>query len=360
MRDAVARDDGVADVGVGVLDDDVALGIAPGHVEGLHRAAAELAFDARPAEGAEQHAVELAGAVHLDGARRRAERRHQPGQEPIALLPVGAGDVKRHARRRPPPNVVVPLKVTNVSSVATSPDAMRDAVAVERVVERAAHAARARCGVWLLNGPDVSARASAAATCASASSRPIGDDPAPASRRSMPLPGRSRNAPSGHSSRLLPVARPASRMPRSSKKSVSLLEVDVLVLDVEARAPRSIRPAERRHQVLEARAAAEELGARARHLEAVRHPLERALEVLEAVVVEAGLAAEEIALELAAALEEVERAGEVAFAVQRERVAWRRRSRACAGTAPSTSPGRTSPASAPCRRRRSAPTRRRR
>ena len=62
---------GLADVGVRVLDDDVALGVAPGHVERLHRPTAEAALDARPAKRAEEHAVELAGAIHLDRARRR-------------------------------------------------------------------------------------------------------------------------------------------------------------------------------------------------------------------------------------------------------------------------------------------------
>ena len=43
-------------------------------------------------------AVEGAGAVHLDRARRRPERRHDAGQHAVALLPVHAGHVERNDR----------------------------------------------------------------------------------------------------------------------------------------------------------------------------------------------------------------------------------------------------------------------
>ena len=74
---------------------------------------------------------------------------------------------------------------------------------------------------------------------------------------------------------------------------------------------------ERRHQVLEAGAPVLKFGAGARDLESIGHPLERALEIAEPVIVDTGLPAEEVTLELPAALEEMERAGEVALAVQR-------------------------------------------
>ena len=143
-RDASRVITAAADIRVGVLDDDVAFGVAPGDVEGAHLAAAEVTFDARTAEGAGEHAVELAGAVHLDGSCGRAERRHQPGQKAIALLPVRRWSRETASATRSPPNVGRPLKVTNVSSVATSPDVEADGVAVERIGQARRQAARAR------------------------------------------------------------------------------------------------------------------------------------------------------------------------------------------------------------------------
>ncbi|MCK7518695.1 MAG: hypothetical protein MZV64_13730 [Ignavibacteriales bacterium] len=48
--------------------------------------------------GVEQHAVERARPAHLHRARGRAERGDDPRQQPVALLPLGTGDVERDDR----------------------------------------------------------------------------------------------------------------------------------------------------------------------------------------------------------------------------------------------------------------------
>ena len=121
-----------------------------------------------------EHAVELAGAVHLNGARGRAERRHQAGQESIALLPVGARDMKRYLRLVRLDQLVVPSKVTNVSSVGQLAGREPHAAAVEGVVQRPADRDRRQRQMIAEWAPVVRARSSAAAMCASVSSRPMG------------------------------------------------------------------------------------------------------------------------------------------------------------------------------------------
>ena len=59
----VLADHRAADVGVGVFDDEVAVDVAPVHVPGAHFRSGKAALDARAAERAEHHAVELADAV---------------------------------------------------------------------------------------------------------------------------------------------------------------------------------------------------------------------------------------------------------------------------------------------------------
>ena len=282
--------DGVADVRVGVLDDDVAFGVAPDHVEGPHRSPAEVTLDARPAERAEHDAVELAGAVHLGrcvGAPNAvispARNRSLSCQLALVTWNGSREPLASPARRRR-------LNVTNVSAVAISPDAMP-----RRHRRRSSSRARrasgtGASGVWLLNGPcdaarglgrgNVRVRQLARHERASPTGGVDGD------RR---LPVRSRNAPSGHSSRFCPVARPARRMPRSSIEVAERGKVDVLVLRPRTRArPRcpsgcpsgAIRCLNRVRPPWNSALAS-------RHLEAIRHPLERALEIPEAVIVDA-------------------------------------------------------------------------
>ena len=142
--------------------------------------------------------------------------------------------------------------------------------------------------------------------------------PAGGATAMVPSPVRSAKVPSGHSSRLL------ARGPAGEADAAHLVEVaerrevDVLVVDVEPRGRAAVRLPERRHQVREARAPPWKSALARVTSKRSAHPLERALEILEAVVVDAGFAAEEVALELAAALEQMKRAGEVALAVQRE------------------------------------------
>ncbi len=106
-------------------------------------------------------------------------------------------------------------------------------------------------------------------------------------------------------------------------------EIDVRVLRVEGRHRRHPRHAERRHLVAEFRVAAVERRRRVGDLHLLGHPEERAAQVSEAIGVDAGQRADEVALQLATRarpavrqllLEQVERAGEIGGAGDRERV----------------------------------------
>ena len=88
-------------------------------------------------------------------------------------------------------------------------------------------------------------------------------------------------------------------------------EVYILVFDVPCRA-RGRRLAERRHAVVEARAAAIELARRVGDFEAIRQPQDRAAKIRKAPGVDASQRADKGPLQLAPAFKEVEGAGEVA------------------------------------------------
>ncbi len=165
-------------------------------------------------------------------------------------------------------------------------------------------------------------RASAAATCDSARSRPNSGAPSAGVTATEPKPdsiGERSERPFEHvASGRLAGEPDAAQLVEIRQRG----EIDVLVVHRErGTAALPVGPAERRHQVREARPPAVEIGARMRHLEAIRHPFERALEIPEPVVVDPGFATEKIPLQLAAALEEMERPGEIAFAVERKRIA---------------------------------------
>ena len=71
----------------------------------------------------------------VDGAGRRAERRHDPGQHAVALLPVEAGHVERNLRALRPRRAALEL---DVGLLGRGPaGAMRDPLGVERVGDRA-------------------------------------------------------------------------------------------------------------------------------------------------------------------------------------------------------------------------------
>ena len=93
-RRAVA-DHRAADVGIVVLDDEVAVHFAPGDAPRTDFAADEPAFDARTPEGPQHHTVEPAHPVDGNRHGAGAEHRHQPGQQAVALLPVRARDAER-------------------------------------------------------------------------------------------------------------------------------------------------------------------------------------------------------------------------------------------------------------------------
>ncbi len=89
---------GVGDVDVAVLDDEGRPRRAPRHVPRAQVAPAELPLDARHLEATGHPAVERARPSHRDGARPCAGGRHDPGHEPIALLPVPARHVEVEVR----------------------------------------------------------------------------------------------------------------------------------------------------------------------------------------------------------------------------------------------------------------------
>ena len=131
-------------------------------------------------------------------------------------------------------------------------------------------------------------------------------------RRARP----AENRPSGHSMRLRPVARPAKRMPRELEAVGEARQIDVAVGRVEDRPwsasavpSGAIRYPNRAVPPYTRDVASVTSNFCGSH---TSDPLQR----LEPVVVHAGLGARERALQLAAALEQVERAGEVAVTRQ--------------------------------------------
>ncbi len=97
-------------------------------------------------------------------------------------------------------------------------------------------------------------------------------------------------------------------------------DVEALVGRLEAGDAGPHRIAERLHREVDVQAPVVEAGARPGHLEAIARPDERAFHAGEAPVVEVHLEAGETAGQLAAALEDVVRAGELALAGECERV----------------------------------------
>ena len=207
IEDRAGRTDDVLDVGVAVLDDDRAVGRAPDDVEGAHALAAERPFDARPPEAVGHHAVEAAVAADRNRVGAAAERRHQAGEQAIALLPVGARDVERNARLLAVRGASLELDVglgrgdrrSGPMSIHSGPNAYcsvppmgtgsSGSVIAERPRRVSACRLRPRC-----------ARRRSAAS--SARRRPA--------HRRAPRPRRAGRAkrPDGHSSRLRPEARP--------------------------------------------------------------------------------------------------------------------------------------------------------
>ena len=166
---------------------------------------------------------------------------------------------------------------------------------------------------------------------------------------------RSANRPAGHSSRLSPDARPGESKPRQLLEVRERGEIDAGVVPVETMR-RLDAGTERLDRIGEARRAAVELRARVPHVEGGRRPAQRPVQRREAVVVDAREVARKGPVEIVAVLEQVEDAVEVGVAGDPPRLVPRRRSRASAGSARATSPGRSARASARCRRRRWRPS----
>ena len=104
-----------------------------------------------------------------------------------------------------------------------------------------------------------------------------------------PSPRFTAQLPSGHSSRLAPVARPARRRPRVSRKSVSRARSTSWYCTSQVAHRRHALLADRRHAVVEARGAAVELARGVGDLEPIGQPQHRAAQVREAPVVHAAI-----------------------------------------------------------------------
>jgi hypothetical protein len=96
-RRVAPGDDDVLHVDVSVLDDRGATRRPPLDVPGAHPLARERPFDARTGEAPQHQPVERAVAADRNRVGRGAEGRQDAGEQPIALLPIGARDVKRNA-----------------------------------------------------------------------------------------------------------------------------------------------------------------------------------------------------------------------------------------------------------------------
>ncbi len=81
-----------------VLHHDVRLTCAPQGVEGAQIFPGEVAFDPRVPERPRHRAVELPSSAERDGLPGGPEVAQDARENFIALLPVAAGDVKRHLR----------------------------------------------------------------------------------------------------------------------------------------------------------------------------------------------------------------------------------------------------------------------
>ena len=290
--------------------------VAPVHFPRAHFRSGKAALDARTPERAEHHAVELADTVDRDRPRRRAERGHDPGEEAIALLPVAAGHPERHLRSLAVGRGALERDEGVLGENAARLEAQR--FGIERIRDVTGDGDRRQRRVRAERPGDQVAIARVR--------RRVGGELRSLQAADRRERGRARSAPLDVTSqrpRHLVVAAGAPGEAHAARlvEIRQRIEIDVAIVHVEHRARRLIALAERRHQVLEVGLAAVEIGGGARHLHPIAHPHHRSLEIRESIVVDAGQRAREVALQLAAALEHVERAGEVALAEQRELVA---------------------------------------
>ena len=308
---------GVRHEDVTVLNRKVGAAGAPHDIPGFEPLALERALNTRTLERFEENAVELAVTSHLHGARARAERRHDPRQHAVALLPVQARHMERDARllaerglplelhiraagRRPALLQSNPFRVERVDDVASDRDMSERQLRVERsffLGERGElrhqirrQLARHRPHVWRSLDRDLALP-----------------------RLQRPLPERPFETV---------AARGAAREPQplGLEKIRQRREIDVGVLHVPRR-PRGRRLAERRHPIVEARRAAVQLARRVGDLEPVRDPQHRPAQVRKPPIVDARQRADKRALQLASALEEMKSTGEIADARDAELLA---------------------------------------
>jgi hypothetical protein len=315
-RRAALADDGVADVGVAVLDHDPPGGRAPLDVPGPHAVAGESTLDARVPEVVQHHAVEPAVPPDRHGVGRRAERRHDRRQQAVALLPVGARQVERDSRALAVGRL--PLERDEGGRRGHVARRQGEGVGAEGVIHGPAHRLVAERPARV-EGPHLG--------------RPRlggGHD----GRRQHPRQDRGPVRRHGRDRAVAVVLGEAAQAPLEAVASGGapgqahvaaeevreLGEVHVLVAGVEARG-RAAGRAERRQDVVEGGAPAVEPRGGVGHLEAVRQPQQRPGEAGERVVVDRGRGAREAAPQLAPALVEVEGAVEVALAGHAPRLA---------------------------------------
>ena len=310
-------DERVGDVHVAVLDHEARLAAAPAHAPRAHVVAHEDAFDTWLPERLRHDAIELAEPRHRDGRRRRPERRHDAGEHAVALLPVRArhvkGDLRGVAIGRPPAEFDVrrrgcrptriqvdPIGPEPVSDIATDRHIAERQLWIERTLRgtgrRRQRQGRSRQRSFLhdRSGRRRDGHLPFARAFGKTSDRPFEQVP-----------------PRGGSGQTQPL-----RLEKIREAS----EVEVLVRRVPPRAP--ARSAARLpHPVSKLGRAPKKLRRRLRDVEQVREPGDGSPQVLKSIRVEAGQRAREGPLQLAATLEEMKGAGEVALTGQREAIA---------------------------------------
>ena len=297
-RRCARGDEHVLDVGVTVLDHRVAADRSPDDVESAHLLAGERPLDARPAEGIEHHAVERAVAADRDRIGARTERRQHPREDAVAVLPVGAGDVKRDSRAVAVERASLELGVGRCRGEPAGADV--DEVRLVTIGQHAADRHR------LLRG--VIAEEIQFPAASNGAARLDRLDRHPRHQRGAGRRGECHLALASALRKAAgrPLEQVPSRRPAGEADSLELQEVgerrqvDVLVCRVQPVGRGHAATAERRHRVFEACRAVEQPRRRVVHLERLGNPPHHAPQIVEAVVVDPGGIAAEVSLELAA------------------------------------------------------------
>ena len=292
-------DEPVGDVDVAVLDDDVAVAGAPDGVERAQTFAGEIALDARMAERAGHDAVEFAPPAEGDRMRGRSEVRHDPRQQLIAFLPVGARHVKPDSR-----TIAVPRRT-----------AERDVRALGReasIVER--HVIGSVLVGDLAGNRQVRRQRNRREGTPVVAGAHRGREALRRRNHEAPLAAMFREFSERPFERVPPVGRSGEPLSGQLLEIGELGEIDAGQRRIESRRRPRLR-AKRLDRVSELRVTAVELRAGVPDVERRLRPPQRSVERRELVVVEAERRAPERAGEIsAAALEQRERAIELAVA----------------------------------------------